>query len=443
MFKRKENRKGIVYCAISHVVIISGFIFERILAKSHFATIFTFISSSLIICGVSVALDFLPLSATHPRASDEDQNDVVEYIKSRADLLLSYYSHINKKNYKKTIKSTMGSIKKFFSQMVESPKTRRLLIYVILSFAFMGIEVAYGITKGNLTLISAGTDMFFDSFGLVLGLFASYVAKQAPNRMYTYGYGRMKLLSFFLNGFMLLVVSVMMLFESILHVFSGAKEAHSPMFVLISIIGLAIHLVGVIFFREYSHNIKRILNCGNNGSGDDTGSNEDMNLGGIFIHVVVDTMSSLGLLVSTICVQVYEYDICDPICSIAISVMTFRTVLPQMKRTLGILLQKSTFPEDTVSAFQSRITEIAAAEAPGAVCTSLRIWTQTPGYVVATVRVEVPQSANEQHILAAITGFLRAKGVTSSCVECIKDSAKPSPAVPSLPISNAVPVVSI
>lgn len=437
MFKRQKNRKGIVYCAITHAVIISGFVFERILAKSHFATLFTLISSSLIIAGISIALDYLPASATHPRASDEDKNDVIEFIKSRADLLLSYYSHIKKKNYRQTIESTVGIIKKFVNQTVESPKTRRLLTYVILTFAFMGIEITYGITKDNLSLVSAGTYMFFDSFGLVVGLIASYVAKQPPNRMYSFGYGRVKLLSFFLNGFMLIAVSVLTLLDSIYHVFSGAKEAHSPMFVLISVIGLLIHLVGVVFFREYSHDLKKVLFCGNaNSAGDDDGGNEDINLGGIFIHVMVDTMSSLSLLVSTICVQVYDYDICDPICSIAISVMTFRTVLPQMKKTLGILLQKSTFSEDTISAFQSRITELAEAESPGAVCTSIYVWTQTPGFVVATVKLDIPQDANEQRILSSATRFLKDRGITSSCIECVKKTLKSSPNSPCLPTSS-------
>lgn len=437
MFKRRHNRTGWVYFAVTHIVIIAGFVFERILAKSHFATIFTFLSATLLILGTSIALDFLPPSATHPRASDEDKNDVIEFIKSRADMLLSYFSHINKKNYRKTISTTIGTFKKFFKQTVESSKSRRLLIYVILSFAFMGVEITYGITKDNLSLISAGTDMFFNSFGLVIGLFASYVSKEAPNRKFTYGYGRAKLLSFFLNGLLLLAVSIMMLIDSIIHVISGVNEAHSPMFVLISIIGLIIHLIGVIFFREYSHSIKKIMRCDGSGAGSgEDSSNEDINLGGIFIHVMVDTMSSLGLLISTICVQVYDYDICDPICSIAISVMTFRTVLPQMRRTLDILLQKSTFPEDTINAFQSRITELARNESPDAVCTSFHVWTHTPGYIVATVKLKISQDANEQHILTSVSSFLKSKGVTSPCVECIKNTVKPTPNLPCLSISN-------
>ena len=456
MFKRQKNRTGITYCAITHVVIIAGLVFERLFTNLHYATMFTFFSSALVILGVSIALDRLPASATRPRASDEDRNDVIEFIKTRADMLLAYYSRANQKNYKESIESAVRSTSKFFHQTVETPKTRQLLVYVLLSLTFMGVEVTYGISKGNLSLISAGAHMFFDSFGLIVGLFASYVAKQAPNRSYSYGYGRIKVLSFFVNGVMLLIVSVTVLVESLLHVLSGATEAHSPMFLLISLVGLLIHLIGVIFFHEHSNILKNALRHrdnetrpGNGGRHDTSNaqsnsSSEDMNLRGIFIHVMVDTVSSLGLVISTIFVQIYNYDICDPICSIIISVLTFKSVLPQMGKSLRILLQGSAFSEAETSAFQSRLTELASAETSGpssgvahyaAVCTSFCVWAQTPGYVVATATLCISQDANEQHILVAATRFLKSKGITSSCIECIKhpvDTPLASPCLPSV-----------
>lgn len=65
------------------------------------------------------------------------------------------------------------------------------------------------------------------------------------------------------------------------------------------------------------------------------------NLKGIFLHVLADSLGSIGVIISSILVEWYGLHIADPICSLCISVLIFTSVLPLLRRSASILLQCS------------------------------------------------------------------------------------------------------
>ena len=62
---------------------------------------------------------------------------------------------------------------------------------------------------------------------------------------------------------------------------------------------------------------------------------------GVFLHVLADTMGSVGVIVSTLLIENFGWNIADPICSLFIATMIFLSVIPLLKETGVILLLRS------------------------------------------------------------------------------------------------------
>jgi len=65
---------------------------------------------------------------------------------------------------------------------------------------------------------------------------------------------------------------------------------------------------------------------------------------GVFLHVLADTLGSVGVILSTLLIQTFGWNIADPICSLFIASLIFISVLPLVKETALILLLRT--PEE-------------------------------------------------------------------------------------------------
>ena len=62
---------------------------------------------------------------------------------------------------------------------------------------------------------------------------------------------------------------------------------------------------------------------------------------GVFLHVLADTLGSVGVIISTLLIENFNWKVADPICSIFISVLIFVSVIPLIKETVLILLLRT------------------------------------------------------------------------------------------------------
>lgn len=60
--------------------------------------------------------------------------------------------------------------------------------------------------------------------------------------------------------------------------------------------------------------------------------------------MLADTLGSVGVIFSTLLIQYYEWYIADPLCSLCISFLIFLSVLPLLKDSAMVLLQRT--PQD-------------------------------------------------------------------------------------------------
>uniref|UniRef100_A0A1A8DNZ9 Zinc transporter n=1 Tax=Nothobranchius kadleci TaxID=1051664 RepID=A0A1A8DNZ9_NOTKA len=64
-------------------------------------------------------------------------------------------------------------------------------------------------------------------------------------------------------------------------------------------------------------------------------------LQGVLLHIIADTLGSIGVIISALLMQKYDLMIADPICSMLIALLIGVSVVPLLKESIGILMQRT------------------------------------------------------------------------------------------------------
>lgn len=82
-----------------------------------------------------------------------------------------------------------------------------------------------------------------------MGLVASVVAKWKPNKKFSYGFGRVEVLSGYVNSLFLMVIGCMLVKEAIYRLVAP-PEVHTHHLLSVSVIGLIVNIIGLASFRQ-------------------------------------------------------------------------------------------------------------------------------------------------------------------------------------------------
>ena len=62
---------------------------------------------------------------------------------------------------------------------------------------------------------------------------------------------------------------------------------------------------------------------------------------GVYLHVLADTLGSVGVIFSSFLIQQFGWFIADPLCSMFIAIMIFLSVIPLLKHAANVLLLRT------------------------------------------------------------------------------------------------------
>jgi cation diffusion facilitator family transporter len=149
--------------------------------------------------------------------------------------------------------SSMDALVPFAKHLVKEiwndRESRRIFFFLFINLMFMFVEMVYGFLTNSLGLIADAFHMMFDCTALAIGLWASVVARWPATEQFSYGYGRVKVLSGFLNGVFLLFIGSFVLFESFNRLLAP-PEIKSEKLLIVSVLGLCVNLVGIWAFHD-------------------------------------------------------------------------------------------------------------------------------------------------------------------------------------------------
>ncbi|KAG7879839.1 hypothetical protein KL905_001332 [Ogataea polymorpha] len=256
-------------------------------------------------------------------------------------------------------------------QLFNSKDTRSIFNFLLLNVSFMFIQLLYSFRSKSLSLLSDSLHMMLDCTSLFLGLLASLIAKnnkQYPTREFPFGLTRIETLAGFTNGSLLLGVVFGILNESFQRLFHPVDLRKTDELLIVSILGLVVNLVGIFAFNHghdgshghshsHSHSHEHThQHTHNHSESGEHAPNLSDNMHGIFLHILADTLGSVGVILSTLIVKLTGIQVIDPIASIFIALLILVSSIPLLKSSSSNLLLASS--DSSVSELQYVLGEV-------------------------------------------------------------------------------------
>ncbi|WP_434344837.1 cation diffusion facilitator family transporter [Myxococcus virescens] len=259
----------------------------------------------------------------------------------------------------------------------ERKKDKRRLIFALVLTATIALaEAVGGWLTNSLALMSDAGHMLTDVSALALSLVALWFAGKPADVKKTYGYYRMEILSALLNGVLLMGITGFILYEAWERVRSPAQVDIGPMAIVASV-GLLANL-GALGFLHRSHS---------------------MNVRGAFLHVLGDTLSSVGVLVGAGIMAYTGWYVVDPIISVVISIVIVIGAVRLVRDAVDVLMEAVPAHVDL-----AQIKELMLRAQGVTAVHDLHVWTISSGVYALSAHLVVqdPMVCNNDEILSAV-----------------------------------------
>lgn len=130
---------------------------------------------------------------------------------------------------------------------------------------------------------------------------------------------------------------------------------------------------------------------------------QNINIRAAFIHILGDTLCTLGLLIAAIIIK-YRPDliIADPICTLIFSTMSILVSLNVFKDIMKVFLEgvPMQFTYDEVKSSLEDIPGVRQVH-------SLRLWSLTIDLLAANVHLQIDENTNQNEVLHTATNILK------------------------------------
>lgn len=197
---------------------------------------------------------------------------------------------------------------------------RVLLIAFSIITVFMIVEVVGGYLTNSLALLADAGHMLSDSASLAISLVAFKLGERAASGSKTFGYRRFEILAAVINGVALIGISLYIFYEAIRR-FTEPTSIASTGMLIVSVIGLLVNLL-VAWIMLRGGDVK-----------------ENLNMKGAYLHVLSDTLGSIGAIAAALLIMFFGWNWADPLASIIVALLVLRSGYFVTKSAVNILME--------------------------------------------------------------------------------------------------------
>ncbi len=271
---------------------------------------------------------------------------------------------------------------------------KRVQIALALTATFMLVEVVGGILSGSLALLADAGHMLTDTMALALSAIAFRVSSRPADEKRSFGYQRFQILAAFVNGLSLFVVVGWILIEAVQRILNPLVVM-GQMMLIVATAGLIINIIVFIVIHG--------------------GDQENLNMRGAALHVLGDLLGSVAAITAALVILYTGWMPIDPILSIGVALLIFRSAWHLVKRSGHILLEGA--PEWlNVDEMQSKVV---AGNPEVKEIHHVHVWGLTPQHPMLTMHVVLRQlQSDTTATVRSIKELLRKEyGINHSTIE--------------------------
>jgi len=236
-----------------------------------------------------------------------------------------------------------------------------LLIAFSITLLMMVAEVIGGLLSNSLALLSDAGHMLTDNLALLLSFFAMTFASLPATDRKTFGFYRLEILAAFVNGIVLVLISLYIIYHAYLRMIHP-QPVQGMLMLVIAVIGLIANIIGALFLFKHSHT--------------------SLNIRGAYLHIVGDALSSIGVVIGGVIILYTGWYLIDPILSIMISLVIIYGAWSLVKESVNILLESAPahMNIDTIAAEVAKIEGVREAY-------HIHLWSITSGVYALSAHV--------------------------------------------------------
>lgn len=200
----------------------------------------------------------------------------------------------------------------------ENRTQTRIGLAFLITCLYMLVETAGGILFNSLALIADAGHMFSDAMALGVSWIAIRIGKRHANDRLTYGFTRSEIIAAFFNCIALWTIVVLIFYEAIQRIFNPAPVEGLGMTSVASV-GLILNLAiaATLFPRR----------------------KENLNIKAAFLHVMSDTLGSVGAIIAGLLITWTHFFWIDPVVSILIGLLILFSSWALLRETVNILME--------------------------------------------------------------------------------------------------------
>ena len=203
---------------------------------------------------------------------------------------------------------------------VSRQTSKRLTLSLVITAAFVVVEIIAGIFGNSLALLTDAAHNFTDVIALGLSWYALRIATKPAHAGKTYGYHRVGILVALVNSTTLIIIAIGIFIEA-WHRFITPPEVDSTILIGVGALAFIINIVTAWMVKE--------------------GSEYDLNLRSAFLHLMGDVLSTLGAVIAGVIIAFTQWNWLDPLVSVLIGVFILYNAWGILRQTIRILLEST------------------------------------------------------------------------------------------------------
>ena len=257
---------------------------------------------------------------------------------------------------------------------------RRLIVALLILGSFTVIEALGGYLANSIALLAEAAHMLADSASLVLALVAIRVGRRPASLRRTYGHRRYQPLAAFVNGQVLLLITLWVVYEAVLRLVHR-PAVNGQLMLAIALIGGAANLTAFLALSGA----------------------RSLNERGARAHVLSDLLGSAAASAAALVILGTGWTRADPLLSLVVSALIFRSAWTLTRESADVLLEGA--PEGLDA---QRIEAELLGFVPGlAGVHHVHVWSMTGERPTVTLHAHLVSGTQHSAVLAAIHARLK------------------------------------
>jgi cobalt-zinc-cadmium efflux system protein len=238
---------------------------------------------------------------------------------------------------------------------------RKLLFAALITSTIFVAELIGGLLFGSLSLIADSFHVILDVATLLFSFGALTLATRESNEQYTYGYHRLEIFAALINGILLGVAILYVIYEAIQRLLEPIAIIPVDVLIIASI-GLGVNLISIKLLGHQHE--------------------DDVNVKSAYLHILGDTLSSVAIIVGMIFIFFLGIYWIDPLVALIVVVILIRGTYRVLKESIQTLMHKSPLDTNEVMKWMKRQPKVKDVH-------DLHIWSLCSNIIILTCHVVI------------------------------------------------------